>query len=204
MSIALKVGVPQQYLGADPVIESGDPEICALSSELRTVHGSDEEFAKAAFDWVRDNVEHSIDALNPLVTLSSTEVLRERVGLCYAKSHLLVALLRSQGIPSGLCYQRLHNAGGHVLHGLVAVYLYGSWHRLDPRGNRPGVSTTFSLNGEDLAYEIDESLGEVDYPQVLRFPAVNVVHALRGSQDVLVLCDGGLPSELSAESELQG
>ncbi|WP_418909352.1 hypothetical protein [Glutamicibacter endophyticus] len=66
------------------------------------------------------------------------------------------------------------------------------------------MSTTFSLNGEDLAYEIDESLGEVDYPQVLRFPAVNVVHALRGSQDVLVLCDGGLPSELSAESELQG
>ncbi|WP_307688168.1 recombinase family protein [Nocardia rhamnosiphila] len=61
------------------------------------------------------------------------EVLRERVGLCYAKSHLRAALLRVAGIPTGLCYQRLAYADGHVLHGLVVVYPGGGRHRQEPR-----------------------------------------------------------------------
>ena len=62
-------------------------------------------FTRAAFEWVRDSIGHSYDVSDPRITLSATEVLEHRVGLCYAKSHLLAALLRAEGIPTGLCYQ---------------------------------------------------------------------------------------------------
>ncbi|CAJ1493055.1 hypothetical protein MU0083_000116 [[Mycobacterium] kokjensenii] len=87
------------------------------------------------------------------------------------------------GIPAGLCYQRLVDGDGHVLHGLVAVYLDGAWHRQDARGNKDGVDAQFCLGTERLARPVDESLGEIDYPQLYVSP-------------VLALCDGGLPNRL--------
>lgn len=145
---------PSEFLGRDDVIDVNHPDVRALASALRAEHESDVEYARAAFEWVRDQVAHSLDALDRRVTISASSVLREGVGLCYAKSHLLVALLRNQGIPSGLCYQRLGDPqSGFALHGLVALHLAGRWHRQDPRGNKPGVNAEFSLEGEQLAFE---------------------------------------------------
>ena len=82
------------------------------------------------------------------------------------------------------------------MHGLVAVYLQGRWHRQDPRGNKPGVNAQFSLTSEQLAWPVRAELGERDYPQLLVSPHPDVVQALRGATDVLALCRGGLPSDL--------
>lgn len=125
--------------------------------------------------------------------------MRERVGLCYAKAHLLAALLRAEDIPTGLCYQRLFDGatGAHALHGLVAVYLDGAWHRQDPRGNKPGVDAQFSLDQEQLAWAVDPAEGEIDYPTAYAAPAPEVVNSLRGTEDVLSLYKQGLPSTLS-------
>lgn len=41
------------------------------------------------------------------VTCSASDVLQHRSGICYAKSNLLAALLRKEGIPTRFCYQRL-------------------------------------------------------------------------------------------------
>ncbi|MFE3542240.1 transglutaminase family protein [Nocardia sp. NPDC059177] len=169
----------------------------ALAAELRRGAPDDIGFARAAFHWVRDEVRHSYDAQDPRVTLTAGEVLGERVGLCYAKSHLLAALLRVEGIPAGLCYQRLSHGDGHVLHGLVAVYLNGSWHRQDPRGNKEGIAAEFSLTGEQLAWSIDPALGEIDYPELFASPAPSVVNALTGTADVLSIYDVGLPTGLA-------
>jgi transglutaminase-like putative cysteine protease len=139
---------------------------------------------------------HSFDASDPRVTLTANEVLEHRVGLCYAKSHLLAALLRAEGIPTGLCYQRLVHGEGHVLHGLVAIYLDGTWHRQDPRGNKEGVDAQFSLGAEKLAWNVDESLGEIDYPRIFTSPARCVIGTIRGATDILGLYDTGLPAEL--------
>lgn len=168
----------------------------SLADDLRRSAPDDIEFARAAFHWVRDEVGHSYDVQDHRVTLTAGEVLRERVGLCYAKSHLLAALLRTTGIPTGLCYQRLTHGDGHVLHGLVAVYLDGRWHRQDPRGNKEGVTAEFSLTDERLAWPIDPTLGEVDYPQLLISPAASVVNALTDTTDVLSIYDTGLPTTL--------
>lgn len=117
--------------------------------------------------------------------LTASEVLEQRVGLCYAKSHFLAAILRAEGIPTGLCYQRLLHGDGHVLHALVAIYLNGPWHHYDPRGNKEGVDARFSLDSERLAWSTDESLGDIDYPQVFTSPAPCVIETLGSTNDVL-------------------
>ncbi|NLG54766.1 MAG: transglutaminase family protein, partial [Rhodococcus sp.] len=141
------------------------------------------------------NVSHSYDVSDPRVTLRASDVLREGVGLCYAKSHLLAAVLRAQGIPTGLCYQRLTHFDGHVLHGLNAVYLRGGWHRIDPRGNKPGVDAQFSLDHEQLAFPIDTAAGDIDYPQVFVGPVQSVVDVLSSADNILALYDRGLPPD---------
>jgi len=77
------------------------------------------------------------------------------------------------------------------------VYLAGAWHRLDPRGNRPGLDARFDLVVERLAWAADPAAGERDYPRLYVEPAAEVVQALPGADDALELCRNGLPSSLS-------
>ncbi|MFE6733616.1 transglutaminase family protein [Microbacterium sp. NPDC057650] len=191
---------PASYLGSDPFIESCSPSVVALAASLRESHPGDIDFAHASFEWVRDNVSHSFDAQDRRVTITATEVLRERVGLCYAKAHLLTAMLRAEGVPAGLCYQRLADDAigqGHVVHGLIALHLEGAWHRQDPRGNKSGVNAQFSLGAEQLAWVADPHLGEIDYPVVYDSPVASVVNALRSTDDILELYRSGLPDALT-------
>ena len=187
---------PADFLGDSPYVEASAPAVRSRAHDLRTRAGDELAFARTAFEWVRDHVGHSYDVADPRITLSATEVLEHRVGLCYAKSHLLTALLRAEGIPTGLCYQRLVHGDGHVLHGLVAVYLDGAWHRQDPRGNKDGVDAQFSLGTEQLAWRADESLGEIDYPELFAAPARCIVDVLTAGTDVLAIYDTGLPTAL--------
>ncbi|WP_125776568.1 transglutaminase-like domain-containing protein [Antribacter gilvus] len=192
----LQAGAPEAYLGADDVVEASAPEVVELAARLRAEHPGDTAFARAAFEWVRDEVAHSVDAQDPRITVTATEVLERRVGLCFAKSHLLAAVLRAGRVPAGLCYQRFGDGDAAMLHGLVAVHLDGAWSRQDPRGNKPGVDAQFSLGAERLAWPADPAAGDLDYPQVLAAPAPVVLAALRGSDDALALCAGGLPGAL--------
>ena len=188
---------PAWYLGADAVIDLGHPTIRQFAAMLRVEHSGDVPFAQAAFEYTRDSVRHSCDVPDPRVTVMASDALGDRVGLCFAKAHLLTALLRSEGIPAGLCYQRLADGGSSfVLHGLVAVYLRGSWHRQDPRGNQPGVNAQFSLTNEQLAWPVRRDLGERDNAEVLVSPHPAVVGALTDATDALELCRDGLPSQM--------
>lgn len=170
---------PSSYLGADEVVETAAPAVVALARRLGAGVSEDVEFAAAAFAWVRDEIAHAGDAGDPRFAVSATEVLADGAGWCYAKAHLLAAVLRAGGVPTGLCYQWLSEDGRHVLHGLVAVHLDGGWHRQDPRGNKPGVAAEFSLGEERLAWPVDAALGEADLPEVHVAPAPEVVAALR-------------------------
>ncbi|MFD6355825.1 transglutaminase-like domain-containing protein [Nocardia tengchongensis] len=189
---------PAAYLAGDPIVKVDHPDVHALGDEIRARSRDDIDCARQAFEWVRDEVAHSFDARDPRVTLRASEVLEQRVGLCYAKSHLLAAILRGQGIPTALCYQRLTHGDGHVLHGLVAIHLEGEWYRQDPRGNRADISAEFSVGTERLAFPVDPQLGEIDYRRLYLDPAPVVVAALERTSDVLAVYDAGLPTGLPA------
>lgn len=137
--------------------------------------------AQRCFEWVRDEIKHSRDYRLQPVTCAASEVLRIGSGYCYAKSHLLAALLRANGIPAGLCYQRLTidgKAAPFCLHGLNAVFLpVHGWYRIDPRGNRADVDAQFAPPVERLAFPITVP-GEADLPEIFADPLSVVVEAL--------------------------
>ena len=171
----------QRYLSSSEYIDFEAPEVQALARHLATEATSETELVRLAFEFVRDEIRHSVDfKLNP-VTCKASDVLRHKTGYCYAKSHLLAALLRANGIPTGLCYQRLSIAGGdapYCLHGLNAVYLKEwGWYRVDARGNKPGVNAQFQPPREALAFPIVAPAGR-DLPEIWAQPLPVVVDAL--------------------------
>lgn len=171
------------YLAASDCIDHEHPSIRAKAAALAEGRETDADVAEACFLFVRDAIRHSADFQQNPVTCAASDVLRHGTGFCYAKAHLLAALLRARGIPAGLCYQRLlldqdRFPGRYCLHGLVAVHLDGlGWYRCDPRGNKPGVDARFTPPTERLAFAI-AAPGEADLPGIHAEPLPEVVAAL--------------------------
>ncbi len=184
----------ETYLAPSAVVNFDAPEIGALVERIRQQATDEETRARLAFEFARDEVRHSLDLGGKRrVSVTASDALLHREGICYAKSHLLAALLRGLGIPAGLCYQRLTledtPESGFVVHGLVAFFLRGRgrWFRVDPRGNKPGVDAQFELERESLAFEIRSAIGERDYPWIFAEPPPAVLASLRDSRDSLEL-----------------
>ncbi len=171
----------QQYLQATDIINWQHPAILAKAAELAAGLNDKTEIARRCFEFVRDQIRHSWDYRQNPVTCVASEVLEQGTGYCYAKSHLLAALLRANGIPAGLCYQRL-SAGDSgppfCLHGLNAVWLEGyGWYRIDARGNKPGVDAQFCPPVEQLAFKL-QLAAEADLPDLFVDPLAVVVQVL--------------------------
>lgn len=169
------------YLRSTEHINHAHPSIIAKARELAQAGINDLDITRRCFEFVRDEIKHSGDfQLNP-ITIRASDVLAHGTGYCYAKSHLLAALLRAMDIPAGLCYQRLAvNPGGapFCLHGLNAVHLRDhGWYRLDPRGNKPGVSAQFTPPVEQLAFALTLP-DERDLPEIWPDPLPVVIDAL--------------------------
>jgi transglutaminase-like putative cysteine protease len=93
----------KEYLQTSETIDWHTPAILELAKAIASEHQSQTAIAKACFEWVRDQIRHSVDyQMNP-VTCCASEVLQYQTGYCFAKSHLLAALLRANRIPTGFC-----------------------------------------------------------------------------------------------------
>ena len=175
-------GALTRFLESSDVIDWHDPDVLAQARALRGDLTDPAVIARRCFEWVRDEIKHSADYGLKAVTCSASDVLRERSGYCYAKSHLLAALLRANGLPAGLCYQRLSLDGGgppYCLHGLNAVWLPDvGWYRIDPRGNRADISAQFVPPVEQPAFSVSGP-GEADLPEIWAEPLPVIVEALR-------------------------
>ena len=181
---------PHDFLGSCSIIDMAAPSITRAAAELSDSNA--EDTAKNCFKFVRDEIKHSSDhKLNP-VTCRATDVLEHRTGYCYAKSHLLCALLRANRIPAGLCYQRLSIDGVHspfCIHGLNAVFLedYG-WYRIDARGNRSDVNAQFTPPDEQLAFSVSIP-GECNLPGIFNQPHPAVRNCLTKYSDWSAVAD---------------
>lgn len=189
------------YLKSSEIIDFESPEIQDIADDLTQGNFDEVAIAKKAFEFVRDNIAHSADINGDVVTYKASEVLKHRQGICYAKSHLLAAILRRLGIPTGFCYQKLllDDKGKRrlIIHGLNAVFLksINKWIRVDARGNKEGVNAEFCLDKEKLAFPIRRELGEEDILVIYATPNSNVLDALKSSQNVAELINN-LPSDL--------
>lgn len=195
----------KEYLKEDTVIDFNNEIIAHLADLLFQKAHSEIEYIKAAYEFVRDNISHSADISKDIITCTASEVLTARHGICFAKSHLLAALLRCKSIPTGFCYQKLilddETAPVLIYHGLNGVYVkeYKKWIRLDARGNKEGVDAQFSINDEQLAFPVRTELGEEDGFIVYPNPDVKILEKLRNCKTRTELWDD-LPTELGYNS----
>jgi transglutaminase-like putative cysteine protease len=170
----------QEFLSASAIIDFDHPLVAAKAAVLAKCCVEEIALARNCYYFVRDEIAHSGDIRSDVITLRASEVLAAGTGWCFAKSHLLAALLRAVGIPSALCYQRLQKdgQGAYTLHGLNAVYLpeYG-WYRCDPRGNKPGVNADFTPPVEQLAWSAYDT-GECNFSRRYSSPHPAVIKCL--------------------------
>jgi transglutaminase-like putative cysteine protease len=179
----------EEFLSDNEIVDWKHPRVYALAQSLGGTDGR-AAVASRCFAWVRDEIRHSADHGDKVVTCAASDVLRHQTGMCYAKSHLLAALLRANGIPTGFSYQRLSvddSGPPYCLHGLNAVYLPdGGWYRADARGNRPGIATAFTPPNEVLAFQ-PRSSGETTFETIWSEPLPVVIMALREARTVAEL-----------------
>jgi transglutaminase-like putative cysteine protease len=171
------------YLEATQVVDCGSPIIRTKAEDITNGATDDLEKAREIFEWVRDEIPHSRDIDSDLNPCKASEVLKAGTGMCYAKSHLLAALLRAINIPSGFCYQVLRRPApftGFVLHGLNGVYMrqLNEWIRLDSRGNTGSIDAQFNIKKEQLAFQANPAKGEFTYEIIYYKPAPDAVDVL--------------------------
>ncbi len=195
-----------EYLKEDNINDFGNEDIIQLAESLYQNAGNETEFIKSAYEFVRDKISHSADINENSITCLASEVLSAKHGICFAKSHLLAALLRCKGVPAGFCYQKLilddETAPILIYHGLNGVYVkeYSKWIRLDARGNKEGVNAQFSIDEEQLAFPVRSEMGEEDGFVIYPNPDAKIVEKLRNNNTRTALWDD-LPTELAYNIE---
>lgn len=189
MELVLDDNKIDSYLEGTEIIDYKNEILLGFAEKLTKDIFDETMKIKTIYEYVRDEIRHTFDIGSDNVTFKASEVFKEGHGVCYAKSHLLAALLRSIGVPTGFCYQGLLfddiSDRRIVLHGLVGVYIeeINRWMRLDARGNKPGVDAQFSLTEERLAFPVRKEFGEFDTNIVYSKPSIAVQRCLLGSKD---------------------
>ncbi len=159
----------KEYLVQTKSIDYLNPHIQEKVQELKESSCDDLDYIKKSYIFVRDEIPHSWDIQTNMVSRTASETLINKTGICWMKSCLLAALLRANGIPSGISYQLLtiveDDTLGHIVHALNTVYIEDSnkWIRLDARGNVGNGGDELSLEKDCLAFSPRSEFGEIDY-----------------------------------------
>ena len=202
MNLIIEKSNLAEYLADTRYIDYSTPCIHEKAFALFANCCNDIDKIKIAYNYVRDEINHSWDIKSEKVTKKASEVLMNKEGICYSKTMLLAALLRHEGIPTGFCYQRLSNfdmpASGYYIHSLNAVYLAAEkrWIRLDARGNTNGSHAEFSTTEEYLSFSVRKEYDEIDFPSVFAWPLKTTTDALEQSINCEDLIRHHLPTNL--------
>lgn len=178
------------YLECTEIINFDDTNIQIIANKLIKTESNNTNIIKIIYEFVRDKIDHTFDINGKIITCIASDVLLNKQGICYAKSHLLAALLRYSKIPCGFGYQKLilddNDKNWIVLHGYNYVFLkdFNKWIKLDARGNKKGVNAIFSIDKESLAFPIRIKKGESD-ENINHFqPKENVINSLNISRNL--------------------
>lgn len=119
---AIENRIIKEFIEPTELVESSDADIVALASDAR---GSDFEKVSYLAKWIGDNIEY--DKVYSDVTLSATEILDLRRGVCKEFSNLFVSFMRDLGYYSavtvGYVYPgRVYESKEFEPHGWAEVY----------------------------------------------------------------------------------
>ena len=141
-----------EYLIETPSIDFMNFHIQEKAQELKYQSDDNLDYIKRSYIFVRDGIPHSWDIKTEVVSRTASDVLKNKTGICWTKSCLLAALLRANGIPSGISYQLLTRADddseGYMIHALNTVYIKDliKWIIIDARGIKENINAYFSLD----------------------------------------------------------
>ena len=198
--------IPERFLQADPYVDYYSEEIQKKAAELFSPDMDETEKARTAYEFVRDEIPHSFDCHAEVITAKASDVLRYETGICHAKANLLAALLRSQGIPTGFCFQHItlldDDSMGYCVHAFNAVLLGGQWVKLDARGNKEGFNARFSLTEPILAFPIRKEYDEYFWKGIYASPHLKTMKMLEAAgclQDVF----DNIPDDMEELPDIQ-
>ena len=186
MQLTSETSDMNRYLASSEIIDFENLDIQKTAMYLSKDVEDEIQLIKTVYEFVRDDISHSVDISSNKVIFRASDVLKYKHGLCFANSHLLAAILRYLGVPTGFCYQKLEFDGKMGLHGLNAVFIgsIDKWIRLDARGNENGINAQFSIDNEYLAYSPREEKNEVDFRVIYAEPNKKVVEILNNSKNL--------------------
>lgn len=158
------------FLQENKYIDFSSSLIIEKANQLFEHINADVEKAKIAYKYVRDEIPHSFDIKSDIITAKASDVLKYKTGICHAKANLLAALLRREGIPTGMCFQHLtltdDDSLGYCVHCYNAIYVNNRWIKVDARGNTNGKNAQFSLDIPILAFPNRKNYNEFFWPGI--------------------------------------
>ena len=124
----------QKYTQVTKNCQVTNSQIKSLAASITTGKNSTYDKAVAIFNWVRDNIGYSFYYNT---RYGATGTLTKMTGNCCDTAHLLIALLRAEGIPAqyihGYCRFSSGKWYGHVW---AQVYVNGKWYNADATSYR--------------------------------------------------------------------
>jgi hypothetical protein len=186
------------YLQHDKYVDFDNPMVADKAMELTKSCKSVYEKIQAVYYFVRDDIAHTWDAKDSVITISASDVLENKTGVSYSKANLLAALMRANGIYTGFCYQRIKRFSHDdklAIHALNAVYEpdLRRWIRLDARGNNYEFNADFSLNESQLGYPIRPELGEFEFEDLIAVPLPSTMAVLERSTNAIKMYYNDMP-----------
>lgn len=194
------------FLEENEYVDYSNSNIINLANKLFKEYNDDVEKTKIAYEYVRDEVPHSFDINAKVITAKASDVLKYKTGICHAKANLLAALLRSQGIMAGFCFEHLtlvnDDSEGYCIHGYNAVFLNDNWIKLDARGNKPGVNAQFSMGKPILAFPPREEYDEYYINGIFAEPHKEMMKVLDDAKDLQYICDN-IPDYVNQKPDIE-
>lgn len=193
-SIYMKLDLLNEFLEKSEYIDYESELIISKAQWLFNNNMTNVEKAQTAYLFVRDEIPHSFDCSTWIITATASDVLKYKTGICHAKANLLAALLRSQGIPTGFCFQHLtlmdDDSKGYCLHCYNAIMLDNKWIKVDARGNTKGINAQFSMDAPILAFENRPQYDEYFFDGIFAKPDLPTMEILKFAETIQDVIDG--------------
>ncbi len=145
------------------------PQIAAKAAELVGSEINPLKKATILTSWVHNNVAYDLSYKDRI--LDSQKVFEGRRGVCNEFSHLLIAMLRSQGVSARFAAGFVYSGEIWAPHAWIEVSSNGKWYSFDPTYNEGMLLDATHIkfaNGVDQSDVTEQfsAVGNVDLSQV--------------------------------------